>query len=326
MLCTSKTIKSVTTILILNLLITSTSQAKMFDIQNGSDIVGKVFRASANSLKSDDNYLTIGERYGIGFHELEEANPGISPWSSSYNDIIIPHKYVLPKIRSGIVVNLAELRLYYFPKGSNRVYTYPVGIGKQNWVTPRVNTTVAGKVKDPAWTVPASIKEEYKKRGESIANVIPAGPDNPLGKYALRLSEPGYLIHGSNNDIGVGLRVSHGCIRLFNNDVKELYSMVPTGTQVHIINEPYKIGSDGNHIFLEAHKPLSEDKSEFKFSKESIRTRLLDLNIGYKVDWNATRYAADALSGIPAPIGTVRYVNSYLDKNDSTANITSITR
>ena len=179
-------------------------------------------------------------------------------------------------------------------------------VGKKDWSTPVVNTKVVGKVKNPTWTVPESIKEEYKKRGESIADYIPAGKDNPLGKYAIRLAEPGYLLHGSNVEVGVGLRVSHGCIRLFNPDIQNLFNIVPEGTPVRIINEPYKIGSDGNKIYIEASKPLSEDESDFKYDRGYINRLLDDMNVAYKINWNATEYAAEELRGIPVPIGIVR--------------------
>lgn len=283
----------------------SSIYAKTFAL-NGTDVVGSVFEVSTDNMKPDDNFLTLSEKYGVGFHELEEANPGYNPWSPGYGSLVIPHKYVLPTIRNGIVINLAELRLYYFPKNSNVVITYPVGIGKKDWNTPVVNTKVASKVKNPTWTVPASIKEEYRKRGEKIADYVPAGKDNPLGKYALRLSAAGYLIHGSNVEVGVGLRVSHGCIRLFNPDIENLYNIVPDGTPVHIINEPYKVGSDGKNIYLEAHKPLSEDIENSRYSKSYISENLRKLHTGFKINWNATDYAAEELRGIPVPIGIVR--------------------
>ncbi len=286
--------------------------AKTFNLPAHGDIVGNIVRLSPDQLKPEDNFLTISERYGVGFHELEEANPGYNPWSPSYGDLIIPQRYVLPKTRKGIVINLAELRLYYFPEGTGQVITYPVGIGKKDWGTPVVNATVTGKVQNPTWTVPESIKEEYRKRGEKIANSIPAGPDNPLGKHVLRLSAPGYLLHGSNVEIGVGLRVSHGCIRLFNPDIKNLFNIVPVGTPVKIINEPYKVGSDGENIYLEAHKPLSEDSESFSYKKDLIKDKLLGLNMNYKVDWNTTDSVANEFLGIPVPIGSVKYVNSSL--------------
>jgi L,D-transpeptidase ErfK/SrfK len=309
--------KALATILGINLLINTELSAKTFILPtDGSDVVGEIQTVSPNELKYNDNFLTISKKYGVGFHELEEANPGANPWSSNYGDIVIPHKYVLPKTRKGIVINLAELRLYYFPSGSNVVMTFPVGIGKKNWSTPLVNTKVTHKVVNPTWTVPSSVKKEYAERGEKIANSIPPGPNNPLGKHVLKLSEPGYLIHGTNDeDIGVGLRISHGCIRMFNDDVKSLFDLVPAGTPVTIINEPYKIGHDGHKIYLEAHKPLAEDGNRFDYNEGLIKERLYGMNTGYDIDWNATEYVGYELRGIPAPIGNVRHTNSYLETN-----------
>lgn len=298
---------------IFGLLCTNIS-AKSFDLPtNGGNVVGNIKKVDPNQLRADDNFLTLSERYGIGFHELEEANPNASPWTPNYDDIIIPDKYVLPSVRKGIVINLPELRLYYFPEGTNKVYTFPVGIGKKDWTTPTIKTNVTHKMVNPTWNVPKSIKQEYAERGDTIADSIPAGPDNPLGKYAMRLGSGSYLLHGSNKKIGVGLRVSHGCIRLFNPDIKQLFDMVPIGTEVTIVNEPYKIGTDGDQIYLEAHKPLSEDKDNFVYSKSLIKEQLYKLGYSYNIDWNATQYIANDFRGIPAPIGNVRHVNSYLD-------------
>lgn len=293
-------------VVVTSMLFCSSAMAKKFTINSNSDVVGYVEKLSPNKLRPNDNFLTLSERYGVGFHELEEANPSASPWTPNYGDITIPHKYVLPSVRNGIVINLAELRLYYFPKDSNTVYTYPVGIGKQDWTTPTIKTEISHKMVNPTWNVPNSIKEEYAERGESIADRIPAGPDNPLGKYAMRLGSGSYLIHGTNKKIGVGLRVSHGCIRLFNKDIKQLFSMVPKGTPVTIINEPYKIGRAGGKVYLEAHKPLSEDKESFDYSQSLIKERLYKLGSGFNIDWNAAQYIAEDLRGIPAPIGNVR--------------------
>lgn len=280
--------------------------AKTFTLpSNGGDVVGTIQTISPHQLRPDDNFLTLSERYGVGFHELEEANPNASPWTPNYGDITIPHRYVLPSVREGIVINLAELRLYYFPTGSTKVHTYPVGIGKKDWTTPTIRTEVSHKMVNPTWTVPSSIKEEYAERGETIADSIPAGPENPLGKYAMRLGSGSYLIHGTNKKIGVGLRVSHGCIRMFNKDIRQLFSMVPKGTPVTIVNEPFKVGTDGKKIYLEAHQPLSETKDDFQDSKSLIRKQLYKLGGSYKIDWNATQYIADDLRGIPAPIGNI---------------------
>lgn len=279
--------------------------AKKYTMPSNGDVIGQVIKLSPNQLKPNDNFLTLSERYGVGFHELEEANPSASAWTPNYGDIIIPQQYVLPKVRKGIVINLAELRLYYFPEDSNSVYTYPVGIGKKDWATPTVRTSVVGKAKNPTWTVPDSIKTEYKERGEKIANSIPPGPDNPLGQYVLRLGAAGYLIHGTNAKVGVGLRVSHGCIRLFNKDIKELFYKVPKDTPVTIINEPYKIGHSGGKLYLEAHKPLSEDGDSFEYNQELIRARLDSSDRRYKINWDTTEYVADEQRGIPAPIGNI---------------------
>jgi L,D-transpeptidase ErfK/SrfK len=204
-----------------------------------------------------ENFHTIGRRYGVGYHEIVEANPGLdSEALEPGTPIVLPTYFVLPPgPRKGIVINLAELRLYYYGKGS--VLTYPIGIGRANWDTPLGKSYILAKLKDPIWHVPKSIQEASKKEGPILPDRVSPGEDNPLGPYALRLHYYNYLIHGTNEIEGVGRRSTAGCIRMFPEDIKELFDTVSKGTQVNIINEPYKIGWDGQkHLYLEAHLPL----------------------------------------------------------------------
>jgi L,D-transpeptidase ErfK/SrfK len=177
--------------------------------------------------------------------------------------VLIPSLYVLPPgERRGIVLNLAELRLYFFPPHKGVVHTFPVSIGDYDWETPQGSTTVVAKQIDPPWYPPKSIRREHAEEGEELPTVIPGGdPDNPLGTFALKLALPGYLIHGTDQrrSFGIGMRVSHGCIRLYPEDIEQLYSMVSVGTPVRIIDQPVKVGIRDGQLLLEVHRALSED-------------------------------------------------------------------
>ncbi|WP_275556354.1 L,D-transpeptidase family protein [Mixta sp. Marseille-Q2659] len=209
----------------------------------------------------------IAARYKIGLLNMLEANPGIDPWlPKAGSELIIPQQMLLPDTkREGIVVNLAELRLYYYPKGENKVIVYPVGIGQQGIMTPSVVTSISQKIPNPTWTPTENIRKRYAKDGVTLPAVIPAGPDNPMGMFALRLAygKGHYLIHGTNADFGIGMRVSSGCIRLRPDDIEALFNSVPKGTRVQIINQPvkYAVEPDGKR-YIEVHQPLSRSEQD----------------------------------------------------------------
>src|SRR5262249_18691594 len=196
-------------------------------------------------------------------------NPGVDPWLPGEGTrVVIPTQFVLPHApQRGIVVNIAELRLYYFPddgagaaaSGTRRIVTYPISIGQLDWSTPLGTTKVTGRVLNPSWYPPQSIREEHAARDDALPRVVPPGPDNPLGKHALRLGLPSYLIHGTNSPSGIGMRVTHGCVRMFPWDIEALYKVVPIGTPVTIVNQPYKLGWTAEGLYLEAHPPLAKN-------------------------------------------------------------------
>lgn len=228
---------------------------------SGEDIVGEIQIAT---VRKGDTLLSIAQRYGVVPQEIMEANPTLTSDMSLIPGmtLIIPTYFILPKIRDGIVVNLAELRLYYFPKDQSIVYTYPVGIGRQGWRTPVATTYVISKHQDPAWYVPRSIKEYVlHTQGKLLPDVVPAGPDNPLGKYALRLALPGYLIHGTNDPLSIGKQVSSGCIRMSAEGIETLFREVPINTPVHIIYESVKVGWSNKLLYLEAQQPILDYSS-----------------------------------------------------------------
>ena len=225
----------------------------------GNDLFGKLQLAR---VKSGDDFGTIARRYDVGFYELVEANPYVNPEHPKPDTmLIIPTQYLLPHVaHAGIVINLASMRLFYFPAGKNYFYTYPVGIGKQNWSTPLGELHVIQKIKDPVWVVPESVMQYRKAQGDPVPKIVQAGPDNPLGDYALRLSIPTYLIHGTNEPESVGRRSSAGCIHLYPEDIQQLFAMVDVNTRVFILNEPYQAGWNKHRLYIEAHLPLVEER------------------------------------------------------------------
>ncbi len=210
---------------------------------------------------------SIAARYKIGMLGMLEANPGVDPWlPKAGTQLTVPLQMLLPDApREGIVINLAELRLYYYPKGEDRVVVYPIGIGQLGAMTPTMVTSISQKIPNPTWTPTTNIRKRYAKEGITLPGVVPAGPDNPMGLFAMRLARGTgqYLIHGTNADFGIGMRVSSGCIRLRPDDIEALFNSVPKGTRVQVINQPikYAIEPDGKR-YVEVHQPLSRNDKD----------------------------------------------------------------
>ena len=229
----------------------------------GSRVVGQnavhVVEDNGGSLEA------IAKKYNVGFLALLQANPGVDPYVPRPGSVLtIPLQTLLPDApREGIVINLAELRLYYYQPGTNSVTVYPIGIGQLggDTLTPTMVTTISDKRANPTWTPTANIRARYKANGIDLPAVVPAGPDNPMGHHAIRLAAYGgvYLLHGTNADFGIGMRVSSGCIRLRDGDIETLFRQVTPGTKVNIINTPIKASVEPNGVRLvEVHQPLSE--------------------------------------------------------------------
>ncbi|HEY8330502.1 MAG TPA: L,D-transpeptidase family protein [Pseudomonas sp.] len=275
----------------------------------GEDIVGEVQVIKA---KYEDTFADIGTANDLGYLEMVAANPGVDPWLPGVDtEIILPTRFILPPgPREGIVINLAEYRMYYFPKGQNVVHTYPLGIGREGWGSPITRTSIAAKTPNPTWTPPASIRKEHAAEGDPLPAVVPAGPDNPLGPFKFTLGTPGYLIHGSNKRFGIGMRVSHGCFRMLNHNVLALAKIVPVGTSVRIINEPYKFGIRGGKIYLEAHTPLDDHGEPSIVDKHTqVINALLqreDLKDDARLDWEVVREVVAAEDGLPVEIAAPR--------------------
>lgn len=210
----------------------------------------------------------VAAKYQIGLIAMLEANPGVDPLLPKPGTVLtIPSQMLLPDTkREGIVINLAELRLYYYPKGENKVVVYPIGIGQLGRNTPEMVTSISQKIPNPTWTPTPNIRKIYlKEQGITLPGVVPAGPDNPMGLFAMRLAagEGHYLIHGTNANFGIGMRVSSGCIRLRPDDIEALFNSVPKGTRVQVINQPVKfdIEPDGKR-YVEVHQPLSRTETD----------------------------------------------------------------
>jgi L,D-transpeptidase ErfK/SrfK len=212
-----------------------------------------------------DTFSDLARTYGLGYDELVAANPDVDPWlPGAGTPVLLPTQFVLPNVeKRGVVLNIATKRLFYFPQPVSgepqQVLTYPIGIGRVGWETPLGETTVIAKAKNPSWWVPLSVRKEHAELGDPLPSVVPPGPDNPLGHRVLKLDMPGYLIHGTNQPYGVGMRVSHGCVRLYPENIELLYTLVGIGERVEIVNEPYLAGVRDGVLYFEAHTPLEDD-------------------------------------------------------------------
>jgi L,D-transpeptidase ErfK/SrfK len=243
-------------------------------------------------------------RYGQGLSNMLEANPGVDPFlPKSGTRLVIPQQLILPDtVREGIIVNAAEMRLYYYPPGGNTVEVLPIGIGQAGRETPRNwVTAVERKQEGPTWSPTPNTRRAYAAEGKTLPAFVPAGPDNPMGLYAIYIGRL-YAIHGTNSNFGIGLRVSQGCIRLRNNDIKYLFDNVPVGTRVQLIDRPVKVTTepDGSR-WVEVHEPLSRNRAEFESTRKvplpisaAQRTQLINEGAGAELERR---------SGMPVKIG-----------------------
>jgi L,D-transpeptidase ErfK/SrfK len=264
-----------------------------------SDIVGE---ARVIEARYEDTFVSLARRYDVGYDALRRANPDVDAWlPGEGTKIVIPTQHVLPRAeRRGIVINLPELRLYYFPADdSDHVYTHPISIGRVDWRTPLGKTSIVSKSMNPAWYPPQSVREEHAANNDPLPAVVPPGPDNPLGKHALYLAISGYLIHGTNKPQGVGMRVSHGCIRMFPEDIEALYDMVGAGTKVQIVNQPYKLGWGPEGLYLEAHRPLAEETEAWNATELTRIFVAATQERHAQVEWHAAEEVMTEASGVP---------------------------
>ena len=270
-------------------------------------VVGQLLQYPA---QQEDTLLDIARRFSLGHDEIIQANPQVDKWlPGKGTPVLLPAQFILPRgPRQGIILNAPEMRLYYFPpagKGlGQQVITYPVSIGRMDWNTPIGMTRVVRKDKDPAWYPPASIKKEHAERGDILPDVVPAGPDNPLGQHAMRLGFSGYLIHGTNNPWGIGMRVTHGCVRMYPEDVSQLFGWVDVGTPVEILNDPIKVGWQGDALFLEVHEPLEENNASpdrlYEIAMQAVLAAVADRPA--RISWGRVREMVTQQDGVPRMI------------------------
>ena len=286
----------------------STSHAvSTFDFHQNLEIIGKT-----ETVKTvyEDTLIDLARAHNLGFTEIVSANKSVNKWlPGEGTTVLLPKAFIVPSnyLKKGMTINLAEYRGFY--ADDNKLITFPVGIGRMDWATPLGISKVDLKLENPSWYPPASVRQEYKAEGIYLAPVVPAGPDNPLGKLAMRLDIPGgYFIHGTNKPDGVGMQVSHGCIRLFPEDIKLIFSLTDIGLQVKIIDEPFKIGILGNQIFLEIHETLSsEDLSKsYKTVLSTIKNFMIDRGIVATIDWIKVREIFEKKTGVPVVIAEIR--------------------
>ena len=285
-----------------------------FELQAGQNVVGVVQMVKAGK---DDTLTDIARRFNVGYEEILRANPDVDPWlPGEGREIVVPTQFVLPNAPyTGIVINIAAMRVYYFPpvkKGEPTVViTHPIGIGKVGWRTPEGVTKIVRRQKDPTWRVPVSVRKEHHENGEDLDPVIGPGPDNPLGKYAFYLQWPSYLIHGTNKPAGVGLRSSHGCIRLYPEDIEQFFNMVPIGTQVRVVNQPFPFGWSKGQLYVQPYDVLEDDARDWSKAQRKLLDKSLSPAMqqqlksrGEHIDWNLVATLTHSPRGIPVPVST----------------------
>jgi L,D-transpeptidase ErfK/SrfK len=280
------------------------------------DIVGYVQKTTVGK---DDTMPDIARRFDVGYEELLLANPGVDPWLPGVGrEVIVPTQYVLPAApHEGVVVDVAAMRIFYFPrhkKGEPQiVYTHPIGIGRVGWKTPEGTTKIVAREKDPVWVVPASVRKEHAEDGDMLPAVVPAGPDNPLGQFAFRLSWPSYLIHGTNKPYGVGMRSSHGCMRLYPEDIAVFFDLIPIGTKVTVVNQPYLFGWRDGTLYLQAYAVMEDDSRDWSKNRKRLLANLMNpkqrAKIGGRIedanndiDWQRVGDLAHTARAIPVPV------------------------
>lgn len=279
--------------------------AARFALTAGQRLVGKT---GAYVTRAHDLLPDLAIQYDLGYTELLAANAGVRPWAPTPGTrLTIPGSYILPeRPHKGIVINLAAQRLFYFPPGQDSVETFPVGIGRKGHATPHGRTRIAWKEANPVWRPTASIRAEEP----DLPAAIGPGPDDPLGAYALHLGWPGYLVHGTNKPYGIGRLVSHGCIRLYPNDIDRLFHEVTVGTPVRVIDDRVMVAWAGDTLYAQVYPGADEaaaidaGKRERQAFPESLVEKVAtDADARHAaIDWDAVARTGFARNGIPTAV------------------------
>lgn len=273
---------------------------------SGGDIVGK---ETSVVVGGQETLLDVARRQDLGYGEIVAANPGVDPWvPGSGTSVSLPTEFILPDPpRRGIVINLAQMRLYFFPSkkvdGKRVVMTFPLGIGREGALTPLGRTRVVRKKKGPSWFPPADLRKEREAEGDPLPREVPPGKDNPLGDYAMYLGMPEILIHGTNRPWGIGMRVSSGCIRLLPEDIEALFRAVRVGTPVRVVYDPYVLGRRDGALYVQVQPPLGDDVAHKRPDLSAlIRSIVAKRHDNEQIDWDAVERAYDEARGIPVRI------------------------
>jgi L,D-transpeptidase ErfK/SrfK len=277
-------------------------ETHVFSVDPGDSVVGEL---ATVPVKEDDTFSDLARHFGLGLQQVTDANPGIDPWiPEAGQKVLLPTQFILPDApRKGLVINLATMRLFHFPgTKSSQVHTYPVGIGREGRASPMGTMTVDRKTPNPTWYVPESIRRDHAKKGDPLPAIVSPGPDNPLGEFAMYLSRPSYLIHGTNKPFSIGLRASNGCIRLYPEDIRVLFKDVKEKSQVRIVNQPYLVGQSGPKVYLEAHEPHEELDAKQVRAALNAKLKQIEKKQGIKLDWAKIDQVVKDARGLPVPV------------------------
>ena len=258
----------------------------------------------------EDTLLDVARRFGMGIAELRLANPGVDVWLPGEGTAVrLPSRFILPEApRAGLVINVAEMRIYYYPKGEPVVRTWPVSIGRVGWETPLGKTTIVRKKVGPTWIPPDSIRDDYLRQGKTLPRVVGPGPDNPLGSHALYLGFPQYLIHGTNKPYSIGMRVSYGCVRMYPEHIVELFGLVEPGTPVTLVDQRVKAGWAGDVLYIEVHPTTGVPDEGARPSMTDVVSSLIAATPAtgppMTLDWKRVEEALATASGIPVAVAS----------------------
>jgi len=274
-----------------------------YSLADGQTMIGNL--ATVNT-QDKDTLSDIARHFGLGFNDITVANPAISPWAPAPNSkVVLPTQFILPDApHNGIVLNLATMRMFFYPKKAKTVFTYPVGVGRDGWNTPLVLTQIADKIANPSWHVPPSIHKEHEAQGDKLPDVVKSGPNNPLGNYAMRLAIPSYLIHGTNKPYGIGMQISHGCIQMYPEDIQVVFKKATVGLPVKIVHQPYLTAWHNDNLYLEAHEPLANWAAGKSKLRKQVLKQLRDMAKKKQatVDWHKVDEVLNRADGMPTPV------------------------
>jgi len=283
-----------------------------FDIDPATEVVGYVQKTVVGK---EDTLPDIARRFDVGYEEILLANPGVDPWlPGAGREVVVPTAFILPAApHEGVVVDIAAMRIFYYPPHKKNeqqiVYTHPIGIGRVGWRTPEGTTKIVSRTKDPVWVVPKSVRNEHAENGDVLPATVPAGPDNPLGQYMFRLSWPSYLIHGTNKPYGVGMRSSHGCMRLYPEDIAVFFDLIPIGTKVTVVNQPYLFGWRDGTLYFQAYAVMEDDSRDWNKNRQRLLSHLLNPKVRKEIslqddaiDWQRVGDLAHSPRAVPVPV------------------------